>query len=149
MSAAGPRDSRNMTNPTKPSLPISVQLTIASLLSILLFSFHLADDIVRGFEEGQLSNLTAIPIFVVWLYAALLLNGRRSGYVIALLASLLSLGAPILHFMGKGVGPESRIASTDGQFFFVWTTIALGVTGLYSAILALRGLWSLRSVRSP
>ncbi len=36
----------------------SVMLTIASLLSILFFTFHLADDIVRGFEPGRLSNLT-------------------------------------------------------------------------------------------
>ena len=37
----------------------SVMLTIASLLSILFFTFHLADDIVRGFEPGGLSNLVA------------------------------------------------------------------------------------------
>lgn len=30
-----------------------VILTITSLLSILLFTFHLADDIVRGFEKGR------------------------------------------------------------------------------------------------
>jgi len=29
-------------------------LTIASLLSILLLSFHIADDIVRGIEKGGL-----------------------------------------------------------------------------------------------
>jgi len=30
----------------------SVMLTITSLLSILLFTFHLTDDIVRGVEKG-------------------------------------------------------------------------------------------------
>ena len=30
-------------------------LTIASLLSILFFTFHLADDIVRGMEPGKLT----------------------------------------------------------------------------------------------
>jgi hypothetical protein len=35
----------------------SSMLTIASLLSILLLTFHLTDDIVRGMEPGGLSNL--------------------------------------------------------------------------------------------
>ena len=35
----------------------NVQLTVASLLSILFLTFHLADDIVRGYEKGGLSNL--------------------------------------------------------------------------------------------
>ncbi|HEX4946937.1 MAG TPA: hypothetical protein VFZ34_09745 [Blastocatellia bacterium] len=119
-------------------------LTIASLLSILLFTFHLTDDIVRGFEKGGLSNLIAVPIFVVWLYATLVLAGRRSGYVIILLGSLLSLAVPILHMKGKGVGIASGIANSSGGFFFVWTLIALGVTALFSVLLSARGLWSLR-----
>ena len=118
------------------------QLTIASLLSILLFTFHLSDDIVRGFEKGGVSNLTAVPIFVVWLYGTLVLAERRSGYVIMLLGSLLGLAAPVLHMMGKGVGGE--IAKSSGGFFFIWTIIALGVTALFSVILAVRGLWSLQ-----
>ena len=118
-------------------------LTITSLLSILFFTFHLADDIVRGFEKGGASNLTAVPIFVVWLYGTLLLAERRSGYVIILLGSLLSLAVPILHMKGKGVGVGSGIATSSGGFFFIWTIIALGVTALFSVILAVRGLWSL------
>jgi hypothetical protein len=119
-------------------------LTIASLLSILLFTLHLADDIVRGFEPGGLSNLIGgVLISVVWLYAALALAGRRVGYVILLLASLLSLAVPVIHMKGKGVGVASGIANSGGGFFFVWTLIALGVTGLFSALLSARGLWSL------
>lgn len=117
-------------------------LTIASLLSILFFTFHLADDIVRGFEKGGLSNLTAIPLAVVWLYGTVVLAGRRSGYVIMFLFSLLGLGIPILHMKGKGVGVPS-IANSSGGFFFVWTLLALGVTGLFSLILSARELWSL------
>ena len=63
----------------------NVMLTIASLLSILLFTFHLTDDIMRGFEKGGVSNLTAVPIFVVWLYGTLVLAERRSGYIITFL----------------------------------------------------------------
>jgi hypothetical protein len=119
----------------------NLTLIISSLLSILFFTFHLTDDIVRGFEKGGVSNLTAVPIFVVWLYGTLVLAERRSGHVIILLASLLALGVPILHMMGKGVGGE--IAKSKGAFFFIWTIIALGVTALFSVILAVRGLWSL------
>ncbi len=121
----------------------NVMLTIASLLSVLLFTFHLADDIIRGFEKGGASNLTAVPIFVVWLYGTLVLTERRSGYIIILLGSLLSLAVPVLHMKGKGVGVASSIANSSGGFFFVWTLIALGVTGLFSVILSARGLWSL------
>ena len=121
-----------------------VLLTIASVLSILFLTFHLADDIVRGFEQGGLSNLALIPIVVGWLYAALILAERRSGYVINLLLSLLALGVPVIHMSGKGVGAGSRIANSNGAFFFVWTLIALSVTALFSVILSARGLWSLR-----
>ena len=120
----------------------NVTLTITSLLSILLFTFHLADDIVRGFEKGGPSNLTAIPIFVVWLYGTLVLAGRRSGYIIIFLASLLSLAVPILHMRGAGL-VGGRIANSSGVFFWVWTVIALGVTALFSVILSLHGLWNL------
>ena len=120
-----------------------VLLTITSLLSILLLTFHLADDIVRGFEKGNVSNLAAVPIFVVWLYGTLVLAKRRSGYIIILLASLLSLGVPVIHMMVKGVGPGSRVFGSHGGFFFVWTLIAMGVTGLFSLILSVHGLWRL------
>ena len=118
-------------------------LTISSLLSILFFTFHLVDDIARGFEKGGLSNLTAVPIAVLWLYGTLVLAGRRSGYIINLLLSFLSLGIPVLHMMGKGVGVNSRIANTSGAFFFIWTLVAYGVTALFSVILCAHGLWSL------
>lgn len=122
----------------------NAMLTITSLLSILLFTFHLTDDIIRGFEKGGVSNLTAVPIFVVWLYGTLVLAGRRSGYIIVLLGSLLSLAVPVLHMKGKGVGVASGIANSSGGFFFIWTLIALGVTALFSVLLSARGLWSLR-----
>ena len=121
----------------------SVLLTIASLLSILLLMFHVVDDIVRGFEKGVVSNLTVVPILVVWLYATLVLAERRSGYIIVLLLSLLGMGVPVIHMMGKGVGAGSRIAGSHGAFFFVWTLIAIGVTSLFSVILAVHALWRL------
>jgi hypothetical protein len=119
----------------------NTMLIIASLLSILLMTFHLADDIVRGMEPGTLFDLIAVPILVVWLYGTLVLTERRSGYVIVLLGSLLGLLVPVIHMKGKGVGVASRIANSSGAFFFVWTLIALGVTALFSVILSARALW--------
>jgi len=120
----------------------SVMLTITSLLLILLLTFHLADDIVRGFEPGGLSNLVGgVLITVVWLYGTLVLAERRAGYIIMLLGSLLGMFVPYVHMRGKGVGVTSRIADTSGHFFFVWTLIAIGAIGLFSVILSARGLW--------
>jgi hypothetical protein len=123
-------------------------LTILSLLSILFGTFHLAQDIVYGYEPGTVRNLIAVPIVVVWLYGTLLLAERRSGYIIILLGSLLSLVVPVVHMNGKGVGVASRLANSSGHLFFVWTLIALGVTALFSVILSVRGLWSLRRSQS-
>jgi hypothetical protein len=120
----------------------NAMLTIASLLSILLVTFHLTDDIIRGMEKGGVSTLVAVPILVVWLYGTLVLAERRSGYVIILLGSLLGLAVPVIHMMGKGVGVGSNIANTSGTFLFVWTLLALGVTAIFSVILSVRGLWS-------
>jgi hypothetical protein len=120
----------------------NTMLTIASLLSILLVTFHLADDIVRGMEKGGVSTLVAVPILVVWLYGTLVLAERRLGYLIILLGSLLGSVVPVIHMMGKGVGVDSNIANSSGAFFFVWTLFALGVTALFSVILSVRGLWS-------
>ena len=122
----------------------SVMLTIASLLSILFGTFHLADDIARGMSPGGLPNLFAVVICVVWLYGTLVLAERRSGYIITLLGGLFSLIVPIAHMKGKGVGVTSSIGHSSGHFFFVWTLIAIGVTGLFSVILSARGLWSLK-----
>jgi hypothetical protein len=46
---------------------------------------------------------------------------------------------------GKGLGAGSRIANSNGAFFFVWTLIALSVTALFSVILSARGLWNQRA----
>src|SRR6476646_10171925 len=119
----------------------SVMLTIASLLSILLLTFHLSGDIIRGMEKGTISNRVAVPILVVWLYGTLVLAERRSGYVIILLGSLLGLGVPVIHMSGAGVVALFTKAPSGG-FFFVWTLISIGVTALFSVILSVRGLWS-------
>lgn len=124
----------------------NVALTIASLLSVLFVTLHLAGDIVRGMEPGKLSDLIVLPILVIWLYGTLELAGKRSGYVIILLASLLGLLVPVIHMKGAGVG--GAIAKSSGGFFFIWTLLALGVTSLFSIVLSVRGLWELLPSRA-
>jgi hypothetical protein len=126
----------------------STMLSVASVLSILFMTLHLADDIVRGFERGGPSNLLAVPILVTWLYGTLVLGDRRSGYVIVLLGSLLGAFVPVLHFNAAGGVAGGEIAKLAGAFFWVWTLVALGVSAVFSAILAAQGLWRLVRSRS-
>ena len=121
----------------------TVMLTITSLLTILFTTFHLADDIVRGFSPGGLSIIPVVLVWVVWVYATLVLVERRSGCVIILVMSLLASGIPVIHMTGKGV-VGGRIAGSSGALFFVWTLLAVGVTAVFSVILSARGLWNLR-----
>jgi hypothetical protein len=110
-------------------------LTASSLLAIVLLTLHFTDDIVRGFEPGGLNNMIGVAILVVWLVATLLLRGRRIGYAILFLGSLLAAGIPALHLSGKGVG--GAIAASSGGFFFIWTLFALGVSGSFALTLTL------------
>jgi hypothetical protein len=47
-------------------------LRIKSLLSILFFTFHWVDDIVRALAPGGVSGLGGVLTLVVWLYGTLL-----------------------------------------------------------------------------
>jgi len=122
----------------------SVMLTVASLLSILLLACHLTDDILR---EGGLAvkgawNLIAVLILFVLLYGTLVLAERRSGYIIMLIGGLFGLGMPVIHMVLARTVVANELARTRGDYFFVWTLLALGVTGLFSLVLSARGLWS-------
>ena len=125
----------------------NVTLTITSLLSILLFASHWVDEVARGMEPGGVSGLLGVLILVVWLYGTLVLADRRSGHVIMLLGSLGALGVLALHMSGAGL-VGGRIVNSSGIFFWVWTLLALGVTGAFSAILSALGLWSLQRGQS-
>ena len=120
----------------------NVMLTVASLVSLLLLTFHMAGDIKYGYEPGGLANLVGTVIIAgVWLCGVLLLHEKRSGHIIMFLGGLMSMFVPYVHMKGKGVGIASRMAGTSGHFFFVWTLLAIGVLGLFTVILAARGLW--------
>jgi len=122
----------------------SVMLTITSLLTLLFVSLHHADDVVRGYAPGKFSNLIPIVVLAIWLYGSkLVLDERRSGYILILVLSFLVSGIPVVHMTGAGVA-GGRIANSHGAFFFVWTLIMLGAFSLFSVLLAARELWSLR-----
>jgi hypothetical protein len=119
-------------------------LVVTSLLSILLLTLHITDDIVRGISNAEPSK-TALLVLVVLLYGTLALAERRSGHVIMLLVGLLAAAMPVLHMRGAHY-PE--IARSAGGFFFVWTLWALGGLGGVTVVLSARGLWNLRSTQS-
>ena len=114
-------------------------LVVSSLLSILLLTLHVTDDIVRGISKAEPSN-TALVVLAILLYGTLVLAERRSGHVIMLLVGLFAAGMPVLHMRGAHY-PE--IAKSAGGFFFVWTLWALGGVGGLTLILSGRGLWRL------
>ena len=118
----------------------NVMLPIASLLSLLLLTLHITDDIVRGISKAESSNI-ALAVLVVFLYGTLMLAERRSGHVIMLLVGLFAAAMPVLHMRGTHYG---EIAKSPGGFFFVWTLWALGGLGGFTFILSARGLWRLR-----
>ena len=129
-----------------------LMLTTTSLLSILLMTFHLTQDTLHasyaraGTAEARGSALmVGVPILVGWLWGTLLLAERRSGYIIMLVGSVVALGMPIIHVAlawGRESLVRSEFARTGWAFFFVWTLFALGMTGLFTFILAVRGLRS-------
>jgi len=118
-------------------------LVITSLLSILLLSFHLTQDALRekpGTWPAAEGNLVAIVILLVFLCGAILLAGRRSGYIIMLIGGLFAAAMPVLHL----TAPRFGLVPRPGQPFFMWTLIALGVTGMFGVILAAAQLWTFK-----
>jgi len=114
-------------------------LVVTSLLSLLLLTLHITDDIVRGISKAESSN-TALLVLVVFLYGTLVLADTRSGHVIMLLVGLFAAGMPVIHMRGAHYG---EIARSAGGFFFVWTLWALGGLGGLTFTLSARGLWTL------
>ena len=126
----------------------TAMLTTASLLTILLMTFHLTGDILFRMAPAGLVNLLAVFIFVVQLYGTLVLGGRRAGYIIIFLGSALALVVPVVHMKGTRGVIGGDIGTSSQAFLFVWTILALGITATFSVILSASALLSLPWRRS-
>ncbi|HSC46527.1 MAG TPA: hypothetical protein VLG68_00405 [Gammaproteobacteria bacterium] len=113
-------------------------LTLTSLIAVILLSLHVTDDVVRGLEKEAALNLVTVPILTFWLWVTLVLARPRWGYGILFLGGLFAAAMPVIHLRTM----SGEFVASGGGFFTIWLLIALGVTGLFSAILALRGLWA-------
>ncbi len=132
------------TSANRPDL--AKMLTVASIISVILFTVHLADDITRGIEPGGLNNLIGgTAITVVWLYGTLVLRERLAGRIIMFVGGIFAVVIPYVHMRGAGIG---EIARSSGGFVFALTLLLLALTGVFSIILAVHGFWSLRGSKS-
>lgn len=118
-------------------------LTTASLLTILLITFHMTGDILFRMSPAGLVNLLVVAICVLQLYGTLVLGGRRAGYIIIFLGSLIGLLIPVVHMKGTRGLIGGDIGTSGEAFLFVWTLLALAVTATFSIILSARALLSL------
>lgn len=114
-------------------------LTVVSLLSLLLMMAHLTHDVLLQ-PEGHVKYPIPVVVFVVWLYATLMLRDRIAGLVIMLLAGLISAGMIVIH-------SRDYVVHQSGGFYFIWTMFALSATGWFMAILAARELWAAMKAR--
>ena len=126
----------------------TAMLTTASMLTILLMTFHLTGDILFKMAPAGLSNLFAVFIFVVLLCGTLLLAGRRAGYIIIFFGSVLEMLVPVIHMKATRGLISGDIGNSGQAFFFVWGLLALGITATFSLILSARALLSLPWRRS-
>ena len=120
-------------------------LTVTSLISILLLTFHFTDDMVHGLDTPGPANLIAIAIVVVFLIGPLQLRERLGGRILILLGAIGAIGMPVLHMQGRSF-PE--IVRGTGGFFFFWTLLMLGVIGTLSLILVLLEFWNSARART-
>jgi hypothetical protein len=118
-------------------------LSMTSMLSVLLLTLHISQDIVFGFDRAGLNHLVGIAILLVIVCGAVQLRERTLGKVIMLLGGVMAAGMLPLH-MRNGLRPE--FLAKSGALLFIWTLYLLGVTGAFSIILAVQALRARRVV---
>jgi len=126
----------------------TASLTAASLLTTLLITIHLTGDILFKMSPAGLINLVAVFVLAVQLYGTLVLGGRRAGYVIIFLGSVLGLFIAVLHMRGTHGLIGGDIGNSSQAFLFVWTILALSVTSTFAIILSASALLGLPWRRS-
>ena len=112
-------------------------LSLTSILSVLLLSLHVSQDIVFGFDRAGLNHLAGVAILLVVVCGAVLLRERTLGKVIMLLGGAMAAGMLPLH-MRNGLLPD--FLEKSGALLFIWTLYLLGVNGTFSIILAVKAL---------
>jgi hypothetical protein len=112
-------------------------LSATSMLSVFLLALHISQDIVFGFDPAGLNHLVGVAILLVLVCGAVLLRERKLGKVIMLLGGVIAAGMLPLH-MRNGLRPA--FLEKGGALLFIWTLYILGVTGAFSAILAVQAL---------
>ncbi|HET9637455.1 MAG TPA: hypothetical protein VFP26_16115 [Gemmatimonadaceae bacterium] len=116
-------------------------LQIASLVSLFLLICHLTSDVIDQ-PVGHVKYPIPVIVFVVWLYATLMLSESVVGLIIMMLAGIIGAMMIVLH------SPGFVVRNSEG-YLFVWTMFTLATTGWFTAILAGRALWiRFRSRRS-
>lgn len=111
----------------------NLTLTIFAFLSLVLSLIHITQDTM--FDKAGVDRMgTAIilTIMIVYLYGITELAGTRAGYAIMLLGGLAAAYMPFLHSMG----PIGTAKGID----FILVLLAMGTTGIFSAILSGQGL---------
>ena len=112
-------------------------LSATSILSVLLLSLHVSQDIVFGLDRAGLNHLVGVAILLVVLCGSTLLRERTLGKVIMLLGGLMAAGMLPLH-MRNGLQPA--FLEKSGALLFIWNLYVLGVNGAFSIILAVQAL---------
>jgi len=121
----------------------SAVLTTASLLTIFFITLHLTGDILFQMSPAGLVNLFGVLVLVVQLYGTLVLGGRRAGYIIVFLGSVLGLFIAFIHMKGTRGVLSGDIGNSSQAFLFVWTLLALGTSSAFSIVLSASALLSL------
>jgi hypothetical protein len=125
------------------SVKRNLVLPVTSLLSILLASFHLVDDIVYGSDNGVASNIVIVAILAVWLYGTLMLLEGRVGHMIMLIGSLLGLTIFWTH-LNRRRGPSGHRDRQIERSLFLRLD-APGARGTFSVVARALSAWSMES----
>ena len=121
-----------------------VILTVTSLLSLLLLTLHISDDVVHGLDAPGPSNLIGIAIVVVLLYGIVMMRDRLVGRISVAFTGLFALGMPIIHLRGDHI---REMVTASGGFFFYWTLFVLGVSGSLTVLLVIHEIIGSRRSR--
>src|SRR4051812_22227429 len=117
-------------------------LTVTSLVSLVLLSVHVADDIAHGFDTAGLVNFIGIAVLAGLLYVTLTMHERLAGRIVMILVAVFAVGMPLIHLRSTHI---NETAQASGGLFFIWTLWALGVTGILGIILTTREMLRQRS----